>query len=223
MGAYSQLKLVLWKNITLRLRQPVLLCLELFWPITIFLLVLALRKVVPPTTQEACYYNARALPSAGALPVLQSLICNVDNDCLNRSSFEDIPSYPGSKITKLVDNLSPLVHDQQILNVVKALPVLAKVLQPIQAVLNDENIVKLLEHGFPLHEVLRNTSEAQDVLVRHARMSSGDSEAFLMSDLNVPAILNELQHGGISKQSLPCNEKTLRKFIILKTIPSPSM
>ncbi|KAH8009574.1 hypothetical protein HPB51_018267 [Rhipicephalus microplus] len=97
MGACSQLKLVLWKNIVLRLRQPVILALELLWPLTIFLLVLFLRKVVPPVSQETCYYNARALPSAGGLPVLQSLICNVDNKCLNESSYEEIPTYPGSR------------------------------------------------------------------------------------------------------------------------------
>ncbi|KAH7961130.1 hypothetical protein HPB52_003001 [Rhipicephalus sanguineus] len=46
---------------------------------------------------ERGYYNARALPSAGGLPVLQSLICNVDNKCLNKSSYEEIPTYPGSR------------------------------------------------------------------------------------------------------------------------------
>ncbi|KAL3223912.1 hypothetical protein MRX96_026987 [Rhipicephalus microplus] len=97
MGACSQLKLVLWKNIVLRLRQPVILALELLWPLTIFLLVL-----LPTEGRSSSYYNARALPSAGGLPVLQSLICNVDNKCLNESSYEEIPTYPGSRINKLV-------------------------------------------------------------------------------------------------------------------------
>ncbi|OQR67995.1 hypothetical protein BIW11_13187, partial [Tropilaelaps mercedesae] len=91
----EQLRLVVWKNILLRRRRPVILSLEVLWPITIFGLLVALRLVLPANYQEACYYNARALPSAGGLSLIQGLICNIDNQCLNRTQYEDIPTYPG--------------------------------------------------------------------------------------------------------------------------------
>ncbi|CAN7937253.1 unnamed protein product [Ixodes hexagonus] len=218
MGAYSQLKLVLWKNVVLRLRQPVILALELLWPVTIFLLVLLLRKIVPPISQETCYYNARALPSAGGLPVLQSLICNVDNKCLNKSMYEEIPSYPGSRVNELVHNLSPLVKNENILSVIKALPVLADILRPLGTLFDDEDIQKLLgkyETGLPFTDVLSNTRRARSILVKETNMTSETAQQLLESNINVPAVLNFL---GKLPSAIPleCNLKTLRTFIIVK-------
>lgn len=43
-------------------------------------------------------YRARANPSAGSIPYLQSFICNLGNVCNNLSSYQDIPSYEGSML-----------------------------------------------------------------------------------------------------------------------------
>ncbi|KAH7966489.1 hypothetical protein HPB49_016839 [Dermacentor silvarum] len=216
MGACSQLKLVLWKNIVLRLRQPVILALELLWPLTIFLLVLLLRKVVPPVSQETCYYNARALPSAGGLPLLQSLICNVDNKCLNKSSYEEIPTYPGSRINELVQDLSPLLQDESILSVIKSLPVLADLLRPLEALFQDETTQKLLGKGLPLTDVIGNKRHARSILLGHTNMTPETVDALLESRINVPAVLHVLASSLKQKSSHECNVDTLSSYIMLK-------
>ncbi|XP_075745344.1 uncharacterized protein LOC119178525 [Rhipicephalus microplus] len=216
MGACSQLKLVLWKNIVLRLRQPVILALELLWPLTIFLLVLLLRKVVPPVSQETCYYNARALPSAGGLPVLQSLICNVDNKCLNESSYEEIPTYPGSRINKLVQDLSPLLQDESILSVIKSLPVLADLLGPLEALFQDDTTQKLLGKGLPLTDVVANKRYARSVLLSNTNMTPETVDALLESRINVPAVLHVLGSGMKRKSRRDCNVDTLSSYIMLE-------
>ncbi|XP_077515142.1 uncharacterized protein LOC144125532 isoform X2 [Amblyomma americanum] len=216
MGACSQLKLVLWKNIVLRLRQPVILALELLWPLTIFLLVLLLRKVIPPVSQETCYYNARALPSAGGLPVLQSLICNVDNKCLNKSSYEEIPSYPGSRINELVHDLSPLLQDDDILSVIKSLPVLADLLRPLEDLFQDETTQKLLGKGLPLMDFIGNKRYARSVLLSQTNMTPDTVDMLLESRVNVPAVLHTLGSSLKQQSSQECNAETLSSYVMLE-------
>lgn len=214
MGACSQLKLVLWKNIVLRLRQPVILALELLWPITIFLIVLLLRKAFSPVNQETCYYNARALPSAGGLPVLQSLICNVDNKCLNKSSYQEIPTYPGSRIHELVHDLSPLLRDDSILSVIKALPVLADLLRPLEGLFADEMTQRLLGKGLPLMDVIGNKRYARSVFLSRTNMTPETVDQLLESRINIPAVLHTL--GTNAKQGLrqQCNVETISSYIM---------
>lgn len=202
----------------LRLRQPVILALELLWPLTIFLLVLLLRKVVPPVSQETCYYNARALPSAGGLPLLQSLICNVDNKCLNKSSYEEIPTYPGSRINELVQDLSPLLQDESILSVIKSLPVLADLLRPLEALFQDETTQKLLGKGLPLTDVIGNKRHARSILLGHTNMTPETVDALLESRINVPAVLHVLASSLKQKSSHECNVDTLSSYIMLKDV-----
>lgn len=213
MGAYSQLKLMLWKNVVLRLRQPVILALELLWPITVFLLVLLLRKIVPPIAQETCYYNARALPSAGGLHVLQSLICNVENKCLNQSMYEDIPSYPGSRVSELVDNLSPLVKDPSILSVVKSLPVLAGILRPLESLFDDESVQMLLDKGIPFVDVVRSSRQTRHVLLKETNMTDETVDLLFQSRINIPSVFHFL---GTNHRTLECDVKTLRMFLIVE-------
>ncbi|XP_077555605.1 uncharacterized protein LOC144169991 isoform X2 [Haemaphysalis longicornis] len=214
MGACSQLKLVLWKNIVLRLRQPVILALELLWPITIFLIVLLLRKAFPPVNQETCHYNARALPSAGGLPVLQSLICNVDNKCLNKSSYQEIPTYPGSRIHELVHDLSPLLRDNSILSVIKALPVLADILRPLEGLFADEMTQRLLGKGLPLMDVIGNKRYARSVFLSRTNMTPETVDQLLESRINIPAVLHTL--GMNAKQGLKqeCHVETIASYIM---------
>lgn len=43
-------------------------------------------------------FPARALPSAGLLPFVQSFMCSVNNECMEMDQFEEIPSYSKAKL-----------------------------------------------------------------------------------------------------------------------------
>ena len=47
--------------------------------------------------QTIGYYNAKALPSAGMVNLIQSYICSMDNPCLNREQYEEVPNYPNAR------------------------------------------------------------------------------------------------------------------------------
>uniref|UniRef100_A0A8C8YZG7 ATP binding cassette subfamily A member 7 n=1 Tax=Prolemur simus TaxID=1328070 RepID=A0A8C8YZG7_PROSS len=81
MAFWTQLMLLLWKNFTYRRRQPLQLLVELLWPLFLFLILVAVRHSHPPLEYHECHFPNKPLPSAGTVPWLQGLICNVNNTC----------------------------------------------------------------------------------------------------------------------------------------------
>ncbi|RUS79039.1 hypothetical protein EGW08_013196, partial [Elysia chlorotica] len=95
MGFLLQLRLLLWKNFTLRKRQPARLVVELVWPLVLFLILVLVRSR-PDIKQprDECYFNPRAMPSAGVLPFLSSYVCNLQNGCRQSPNLaEDAPGF----------------------------------------------------------------------------------------------------------------------------------
>ena len=72
-----RLGLLLWKNGLMRLRHPVRTFFELIWPLLIFAILISIRLTIDLKTRQECHYPARALPSAGVIPWIQSMYCNL--------------------------------------------------------------------------------------------------------------------------------------------------
>uniref|UniRef100_A0A4W6D9J8 P-type phospholipid transporter n=1 Tax=Lates calcarifer TaxID=8187 RepID=A0A4W6D9J8_LATCA len=81
MAFFRQLLLLLWKNITYRRRNKIQLIIELLWPLFLFVILIAVRHSHPPYKQSQCHFPNKALPSAGTLPWIQGIICNINNPC----------------------------------------------------------------------------------------------------------------------------------------------
>nr|XP_044990914.1 phospholipid-transporting ATPase ABCA7 isoform X2 [Jaculus jaculus] len=57
------------------------LLVELLWPLFLFFILVAVRHSHPPLEHHECHFPNKPLPSAGTVPWLQGLICNVNNSC----------------------------------------------------------------------------------------------------------------------------------------------
>ncbi|MBN3324270.1 ABCAC protein, partial [Atractosteus spatula] len=57
----------------------------LIWPLVIFIILAVTRSQFPPIQKSTCYAAPRNLPSAGFFPFLQTLLCNSDSVCANKS------------------------------------------------------------------------------------------------------------------------------------------
>ncbi|KPP62608.1 hypothetical protein Z043_119199 [Scleropages formosus] len=91
MGLLAQLGLLLWKNFLLRRRQKVRLLIELIWPLFLFFILVWVRSTNPPIYQGQCHYPNKAMPSAGVLPWLQGMMCNMENPCVNHPTPGETP------------------------------------------------------------------------------------------------------------------------------------
>ncbi|XP_036428567.1 uncharacterized protein LOC118809395 [Colossoma macropomum] len=125
-GFFQQLRLLLWKNGLSVIRQPGWSLSLLIWPLVIFIILAITRSQFPPTIKDTCYVAPRNLPSAGFFPFLQTLMCNTDSSCSNKSYADrTIRAYSTSKShrhrrdtdtqssSKLQDGLPPLAHLQK--------------------------------------------------------------------------------------------------------------
>uniref|UniRef100_A0A3Q2YND9 P-type phospholipid transporter n=1 Tax=Hippocampus comes TaxID=109280 RepID=A0A3Q2YND9_HIPCM len=125
MGLLTQFALLLWKNFTLRKRQKVRLVVEIVWPLFLFFILVSVRFTTEPTHKGQCHYPNKAMPSAGVLPWIQGLVCNVDNPCLSHPTPGEAPgqvnNFNNSIISRALIELQSLLMNKSILGNVSRL------------------------------------------------------------------------------------------------------
>ncbi|KAM6331983.1 LOW QUALITY PROTEIN: phospholipid-transporting ATPase ABCA7 [Alca torda] len=106
MAVGTQLRLLLWKNFTYRRRQRIQLAIEILWPLFLFFILISVRQSHPPFQQHECHFPNKALPSAGTLPWLQGIICNMNNPCFRHPTAGEAPgvvgNFEGSILSRLL-------------------------------------------------------------------------------------------------------------------------
>nr|XP_035141708.2 phospholipid-transporting ATPase ABCA7 isoform X4 [Callithrix jacchus] len=114
MAFWTQLMLLLWKNVMYRRRQPVQLLVELLWPLFLFLILVAVRHSHPPLEHHECHFHNKPLPSAGIVPWLQGLICNVNNTCFPQLTRGEEPgrlsNFNDSLASRLLADVLPVLR-----------------------------------------------------------------------------------------------------------------
>ncbi|XP_071342125.1 phospholipid-transporting ATPase ABCA1 isoform X2 [Trachinotus anak] len=105
MGFFRQLILLLWKNITYRRRNKIQLIIELLWPLFLFVILISVRHSHPPYKQTQCHFPNKALPSAGTLPWIQGIICNINNPCFNSPTPGETPGQIGNFDNSILSRL----------------------------------------------------------------------------------------------------------------------
>ncbi|GLD55049.1 retinal-specific ATP-binding cassette transporter-like protein [Lates japonicus] len=91
MGAGRQVRLLLWKNWTIRRRQRVRFFMEIMWPVMLFMGLVWLRRVNPLYRQHECHFPNKAMPSTGVLPWIQGIFCNANNPCFQYPTRGESP------------------------------------------------------------------------------------------------------------------------------------
>ncbi|XP_053179119.1 phospholipid-transporting ATPase ABCA1 [Scomber japonicus] len=105
MGFLRQLGLLLWKNITYRRRNKIQLIIELLWPLFLFVILISVRHSHPPYKQSQCHFPNKALPSAGTLPWIQGIICNINNPCFHSPTPGETPGQVGNFDNSIISRL----------------------------------------------------------------------------------------------------------------------
>ncbi|KAM4564931.1 phospholipid-transporting ATPase ABCA1 [Fundulus diaphanus] len=125
MGLLTQFSLLLWKNFTLRKRQKVRLVVELLWPLFLFFILVGVRSTNKPIFKGQCHYPNKAMPSAGVLPWLQGIMCNIENPCLTHPTPGETPgqvnNFNNSIIAGMLIELQSVLADRSVLSEVEVL------------------------------------------------------------------------------------------------------
>uniref|UniRef100_A0A4W4EA14 P-type phospholipid transporter n=1 Tax=Electrophorus electricus TaxID=8005 RepID=A0A4W4EA14_ELEEL len=125
MGLLVQIRLLLWKNFTLRRRQKLRLVIELIWPLFLFIILVWVRSTTQPVYKGQCYYPNKPMPSAGVLPWLQGMVCNIQNPCVSQPTPGETPgqvnNFNNSIVAKVLIEVQSLLTDPTLLSNIKML------------------------------------------------------------------------------------------------------
>ncbi|XP_055884282.1 phospholipid-transporting ATPase ABCA1-like isoform X3 [Biomphalaria glabrata] len=169
MGFLLQLRLLLWKNFVLRKRQPFRVVVEIVWPLTLFLILVAVR--FRPDVREnipTCHYAPKAMPSAGTLSFLASYLCDFNNDCNEKSvetdRFAFINNVNGSLLGRLINDLEIILANNSDLNLISNLGQDLQLFNQLIKALSNGS-ADLTQMRLRLGNILINEQELRDNIV----------------------------------------------------------
>eukprot|EP00062_Callorhinchus_milii_P022064 gi/632979492/ref/XP_007906500.1/ PREDICTED: ATP-binding cassette sub-family A member 1-like [Callorhinchus milii] len=209
MGFWIQLRLLLWKNFTFRKRQTVQLIIELLWPLFLFFILISVRQSHPPFEQHECHFPNKALPSAGTLPWIQGIICNVNNPCFQHATPGETPGNVGNFNQSIISRL--FADAQKVLRHANQDRTLAS-FQQLLTVLNQlERKRSDLAAGIPIRDYLRPDQTLSQFLRKNASLPQNVVRDLMMAHLAPEQVV--LASAGGSLKPLVCNKSRLAKVL----------
>ncbi|KAM6938002.1 phospholipid-transporting ATPase ABCA1 [Lycodopsis pacificus] len=206
MEFFRQLCLLLWKNITYRRRNKIQLIIELLWPLFFFVILISVRHSHPPYKQSQCHFPNKALPSAGTLPWIQGIICNINNPCFHGptpgESLGQVGNFDNSILSRLfVDAQTVLSYSGN------------RRFSGFQDLM--ESVRRLGERpgawpDIPVGEYLRANETFSSFLLTNGNLSSVTVDQLLKARLNFQVSVAGAQ---MQLKDLVCNASMLGQFL----------
>ncbi|KAF7669642.1 hypothetical protein LDENG_00162830 [Lucifuga dentata] len=198
MNTSSQVRLLLWKNWTLRKRQKIRFLVEIFWPVLLFIGLVWLRKANPLYQQHECHFPNKAMPSAGILPWIQGIFCNANNPCFRYPTRGESPG--------VVSNYNNSV--------------LARFYADIQELLLKETEVQQFGQ---LWQEMSSFSDFMETLRNNPSVVAGFSSSVVYQLLNAQIRLEQFAFGipDLQLKDIACSQALLEHFIIFPSRRGP--
>jgi hypothetical protein len=77
--------------------------------------------------------------------MVQSFACNIQNNCGELKDFEDIPTYPGSKLEVMVKHLEPILYNDTVQTFTSMAPKLLLLLNATAEALNNSHVQSAIQ------------------------------------------------------------------------------
>ncbi|XP_051789234.1 retinal-specific phospholipid-transporting ATPase ABCA4 isoform X1 [Erpetoichthys calabaricus] len=211
----GQVTLLLWKNWTLRKRQKLRFLIELCWPISLFLVLVWLRKANPLYRQHECHFPNKALPSAGALPWLQGMFCNFNNPCFKYATRGESPgvvsNYNNSILARVYADSQELLFGnpelQQLGRVWQELRIMTDFMETIRT-----NPSRISGRGVRIRDILKDDETLTGFLLKDA----GLSDSVVNQLINAQVRTEQFAYGvpDLTLKDIACSQNLLERFII---------
>uniref|UniRef100_A0A672JQI2 P-type phospholipid transporter n=1 Tax=Salarias fasciatus TaxID=181472 RepID=A0A672JQI2_SALFA len=215
MNTGSQIRLLLWKNWTLRRRQKTRFVVEICWPVLLFVGLVWLRKANPLYQQHECHFPNKAMPSAGILPWIQGIFCNANNPCFRYPTRGESPgvvsNYNNSVLARFyVDVQELLLNDsefQQIGQLWQELSHFSNFMDTLRS-----NPYAVAGRGLKVDDILKDDEVLTAFLLRDAGLSS----SIVYQLVNAQIRLEQFAFGipDLQLKDIACSQALLERFII---------
>ncbi|KAJ8409561.1 hypothetical protein AAFF_G00229620 [Aldrovandia affinis] len=215
MSTGRQVRLLLWKNWTLRKRQKIRLVVEILWPVVLFIGLVWLRKANPLYRQHECHFPNKAMPSTGILPWIQGIFCNANNPCFRYPTRGESPgvvsNYNNSILARFyLDSQELLFNDpefQQLGQIWRELSVMSNFMDTIR-----NNPSQISGRGLRIEDILKDDETLTSFLLRDARLS----HSVLYQLVNARVRPEQFAYGvpDLLLKDIACSHALLSRFII---------
>ncbi|KAM4611576.1 phospholipid-transporting ATPase ABCA1 [Polymixia lowei] len=210
MGLLTQFTLLLWKNFTLRKRQKVRLVVEVLWPLFLFFILVWVRSTNIPIHKGQCHYPNKAMPSAGVLPWLQGMMCNIDNPCLSYPTPGEAPgqvnNFNNSIIAGILIELQTLLVNRSIITKIQWL---ADDVDQWTSVLSQSNPAN--GQSVPLGSVLNDNETFSTYLREDLSVSPAVVQSLMTANIRLNPMMSIPRPGNL--RSIVCEGANLDQYV----------
>ncbi|XP_073347052.1 retinal-specific phospholipid-transporting ATPase ABCA4-like isoform X2 [Pagrus major] len=211
----SQIRLLLWKNWTLRKRQKVRFLVEICWPVLLFIGLVWLRKANPLYKQHECHFPNKAMPSAGILPWIQGIFCNANNPCFRYPTRGESPgvvsNYNNSVLARFyVDAQELLLNENEVQQLGRLWHDVSSLSNFMETLRNNPSV--LSGRGLKIEDILKDDEVLTAFLLRDADLSS----SIVYQLVNAKLRLEQFAFGipDLQLKDIACSQALLERFII---------
>ncbi|KAL4635920.1 retinal-specific ATP-binding cassette transporter-like [Arapaima gigas] len=215
MDTMSQIRLLLWKNWTLRKRQKVRFLAEILWPMALFIGLVWLRKANPLYQQHECHFPSKAMPSTGILPWIQGIFCNANNPCFRYPTRGESPglvsNYNNSILARFyADSQELLFNDtefQQLGRLWRELTTMSNFMDTLR---NNPGLIS--GRGLKVEDILKDDETLTSFLLRDAGLSDSVVHQLVKAQVRP----EQFAYGvpDLTLKDIACSQSLLERFII---------
>ncbi|XP_027550074.1 retinal-specific ATP-binding cassette transporter isoform X3 [Neopelma chrysocephalum] len=218
MNFFRQVRLLLWKNWILRKRQKLRFLVELVWPLSLFFALVWLRKANPLYRQHECHFPNKAMPSAGTLPWLHGIFCNMNNPCFRSPTPGEGPgvvsNYKNSILARVYKDAQelllegPEIHDLG--RIWEELIIMTQFMETMRT-----NPERIAGRGIRILDILKDGETLTSFLLENV----GLSDFVVFQLINAQVRPEQFAYGvpNLTLKDIACSEVLLDRFIIFSS------
>ncbi|XP_010130903.1 PREDICTED: retinal-specific ATP-binding cassette transporter [Buceros rhinoceros silvestris] len=218
MSFFKQVRLLLWKNWILRRRQKLRFLVELLWPLSLFLALVWLRKAYPLYRQHECHFPNKAMPSAGTLPWLHGIFCNMNNPCFRSPTHGEGPgvvsNYNNSILARVYKDAQELLLEapeiRHLERIWEELIIMTQFMETIRT-----NPERIAGRGVRILDILKDGETLTSFLLEDVGLP--DTVVFQL--INAQVRPEQFAYGvpNLTLKDIACSEMLLDRFIIFSS------
>ncbi|KAJ3594749.1 hypothetical protein NHX12_004056 [Muraenolepis orangiensis] len=191
---------------------------EIVWPALLFVGLVWLRGANPLYKQHECHFPNKAMPSAGILPWLQGIFCNVNNPCFRYPTRGESPgvvsNYNNSILARFyVDAQELLLEDgdtQQLGQIWREMSSFSNFMEDLR---NNPDLVS--GRGLKLDDILKDDENFTAFLLRDAGLPGSVVHELVNAEIR----LEQFAFGipDLQLKDIACSQTLLERFILFHT------